>query len=303
VKSVKVSRPKRDWQVYNRQLVARGNVWSFLISDDIEDTWKVRSGRSGRPAFTVAAIVACWQVRVWLRLPLRQTEGFITSLFQAAGIDTGFVPEYSTLNKRAKDVSLVVPDLPRGGVILVDGTGVKIGSQGDWHRAKWGNLDGKRRFVRVTATVDAATGMWTAVRVTPDEGEGTGEVSQIDGLLDDQAHGPEVLIADGASDNTTSYTAAREHGMRLITPPRVNAKPGLDKDRDITLAQIARHGMKDWKKKTGYHTRSNMEAAFGAHKTIFGDTTRTRTLTTATADTAAQMSLYNHWRQQELGLG
>lgn len=123
VVSAKVSRPKRDWQKYNRQLVARGNVWSFLIADDIVDTWKTRTGRVGRPAFTTAAIVACWQIRVWLRLPLRQTEGFITSLFEAAGIDTAFVPEYSTLNKRAKDVTLVVPDLPHGGVILVDGTG------------------------------------------------------------------------------------------------------------------------------------------------------------------------------------
>jgi hypothetical protein len=300
--SVKVSRPKRDWQAYNRRLVARGDVWSFLVSDDIVECWKVRSGKAGRPAFTLAAIQACWQIRVWLRLPLRQTQGFITALFTAAGIDTSFVPEFSTLAKRAKDVHLVTPTLPQGGVILVDGTGVQIGSQGDWHRAKWGNLAGKRRFVRVTATIDARTGVWTAVRVTPDEGAGTGEVSQIDGLLDDQAHHPTTLIADGASDNTTSYNAARSHGIRLITPPQVNAKPGLHPDRDITLAQVARHGTKEWKKRSGYHTRSNMEAAFGAHK-IFGDTTRTRTIGTATADIKAQMSLYNHWRANEIGLG
>lgn len=299
VVSAKVSRPKRDWQEYNRRLVARGNVWSFIISDDIVDTWKVRTGRAGRPAFTTAAIIACWQVRVWLRLPLRQTQGFITSLFEAAGIDTSFVPEYSTLNKRAKDVELVVPDLPRGGVILVDGTGVRIGSQGDWHRAKWGNVNGKRRFVRVTATIDAETGTWTAAQVTADEGEGTGEVSQFDALLDDQQHQPAVVIADGASDNATCYESARRHELRLITPPRTNAKPGLDPDRDITLAHVARHGLKEWKQRSGYHTRSNIEAAFGAHKTIFGDMTRTRTLATAKADIISQMNIYNHWLEQE----
>lgn len=141
------------------------------------------------------------------------------------------------------------------------------------------------------------------MKVTADEGEGTGEVSQFDGLLDDQPHQPEVVIADGASDNATSYQSARRHNVRLITPPRVNAKPGLDPDRDITLAHIARHGLKAWKQKSGYHTRSNIEAAFGAHKTIFGDTTRTHTLTTAKADIISQMNIYNHWLEQERTTG
>jgi len=297
-----VARPARDWQAYNRQLVGRGKVFSFVVDQTVADDWYVKTGRKGRPAFSRLAIQICWQVRVWLRLPLRQTQGFLCELFDAAGLDAGMVPEFSTLNKRAKDLDLVVPDLPRGGVILIDGTGVSYLRRGDWQAAKWGRKDGQARFARVTVTCDAATGVWTAVRVSDDHGTGTGEVSQVPGLLDDQNHDPDVLIGDGAYDTRGCYQAAAGHDLTLVVPPHVNATCGLHVDRDVTVTQVSRLGLPEWKRRRRYHTRSLVEADIGVFKTTLGDTTRAKTVTGARAQIVAQLSVHNYWRAQELNL-
>jgi hypothetical protein len=302
VQSVKQARPKRDWQAYNRQLAARGNVFTFVLDQAVAEKWWVRSGKKGRPAYTRLAIQVCWQVRVWLRLPLRQTQGFLTALFTAAGLPAAMAPEFSTLNKRGRDLNLIVPDLPAGGVILIDGTGISYAGTGEWRDAKWGKKDGRARFVRVTATCDATTGVWTATRVTDDHGKGTGETSQVPGLLTDQPHSPDVLIGDGAYDTKNTYQTAAAHGVTLLVPPMVTATFGLHPDRDVTLQQKRRLGMVEWKKRSGYHTRSLVEADIGAWKTSLGDTTRARTVESARAQVLASMSVHNYWRANELGL-
>ena len=183
--------------------------------------------------------------------------------------------------------------LPAGGVILIDGTGVQLRFRHEWARVKY-NHHGRHRFVRVTATCDAKTGVWSAAAVTSDRGDGAGEVSQVPALLAAQAQHPDVLIGDGAYDTKGCYQTAREHDIRLIVPPHCNAKPGLDPDRDVTLRAVRQLGTKQWKQKTGYHTRSLVESGFGSYKTQLGSVTTARTLPAARADVLAGLSLCNY---------
>lgn len=76
----------RNWAEYNQSLKQRG---SLSIWFDAEMTWEVEaSGRRGRQkTYSDAAIQACLTLKVLFGLPLRQTTGFVESLFKRVGLD------------------------------------------------------------------------------------------------------------------------------------------------------------------------------------------------------------------------
>jgi len=129
--------------------------------------------------------------------------------------------------------------------------------------------------------------------VTPEEGEGTGEVSQVEQLLDGQD--PSGLAADSAYDTRDVYRYCAEHQIRLVTPPKSNAVYGLHPDRDLVIRQIKRLGMKNWKEKSGYHCRSWVESTIGALKQTLGDVTSAHTFEGAQADVFSRINTYNRW--------
>ena len=129
------------------------------------------------------------------------------------------------------------------------------------------------RFVRVTLTIDAATGQVIDAVVTADHGASTGEVTPFPRLVESvSARGARTIIADGAYDTGECYRESRARGVRLITPPHVNAVQGLDPDRDVTLTQIDRRGRSRWKKRVGYRQRSRVEDYIGAVEAALTDT-------------------------------
>jgi hypothetical protein len=283
-------------------------VFDLVLDTESLAEWKVHTGRRGQPAFSHAAINACYQLRAMLHLTFRSTEGFMAGLFALADVDPGLAPDFSTLCKRRGDVSFAAPQVEPGGVWLIDGTGISFSSKGHWASKKYGAP--RRRFVRVTLTTDATSGAITGVSVTKEEGPGTGEVSQVPELLPAAGEpGPAVLIGDGVYDTAGVYATCRERGVRLITPPRITAQPGLDPDRDAVLRQVGRLGpssrrakrqlrcrrSKHWKRRTGYHLRSRVEASIGALKETLGDTTRAHTHQGAEAEVIARVNAYNRW--------
>ncbi|CAK3733832.1 hypothetical protein VCRA2120E57_1660001 [Vibrio crassostreae] len=76
-----------NWNEYNDALKQRGRV-DFWINDSIEYIWyhseRVFDGTGSSQVYTDEAILICHQLRVIFKLPFRQTEGFINSLFDMA---------------------------------------------------------------------------------------------------------------------------------------------------------------------------------------------------------------------------
>ena len=132
-----------SWSSYNEALRRRG---SLLVWLDWEMEWLApASCRPGRPqTFSDAAIQFCLSIKVLLGLALRQTMGMVASLLKLAGLDWP-VPDYSTLCRRQKTVTIQVP-FRRSGEnlnLLVDSTGVKMCGDGEWQVRKHG--PGRRR--------------------------------------------------------------------------------------------------------------------------------------------------------------
>lgn len=306
ITSIKTSRPTRDWSTYNRQLVNRGNVFTIVL--DVEalngnhflNKMKLR----GRPPYHPALIAAGLTLRATFNLTYRATEGLLYSLLEQAGVDvTKGVPTYVTLQKNAVRGGYKYrppTHSQQGTVLLVDGTGVSYYSTGEWNRKKH-KVKGRNKFVRLTLTTDAKTGLVTSVQTSDDKGTGSGELSQLAALLDALPAGVyTTLIGDGAYDNKTAYNECTKHDMFLVAPPRSRARYGNVLERNNTLSQVNKVGLVVWKKRRGYHTRSLVEATIGALKSTLGRETRARTLAGAEADVVARVNVYNGWRLQEL---
>ena len=123
-----------NWSDYNESLRSRGGITVWL-SDDAIENWVVKDrvyDGSGAPIlFTDFAITTCHEIRQVYRLPLRQCQGFINSLFKIKNLPISS-PDYSTLSKRLKELNIKSPqykktDRPDDTVhaIAIDSTGLK----------------------------------------------------------------------------------------------------------------------------------------------------------------------------------
>ena len=132
------NRPKtlyrtRNWREYDRGLIARGDL-TIWISPDLAWHASAGTGRRGRPAvFTDAAIQTVLTLKVLYQLPLRAAQGMAGGLIRLAGLDWR-VPHYSTLSRRQKDLTVVIPYRPRSGPLhlVIDSTGLKVLGEGEW---------------------------------------------------------------------------------------------------------------------------------------------------------------------------
>ena len=73
----------RNWAEYEQALQARGNL-TLWIADDTIDAWRAPTRRTpgGQRVYTDLAIETGLTVRMVYKLALRQTEGFLRSIFK-----------------------------------------------------------------------------------------------------------------------------------------------------------------------------------------------------------------------------
>ena len=77
-----------NWPAYDRALVQRGDITVWLAPDAIA-TWEAVGvgNRGGQRPYSDLAIETALTLRLIFHLPLRQTEGFLTSIFGMLGLD------------------------------------------------------------------------------------------------------------------------------------------------------------------------------------------------------------------------
>jgi hypothetical protein len=145
-----------NWCAYNEGLKQRGSV---LIWFDPGMEWLAAPrGRRGRPAtFSDAAIQTCLMLKALFGLPLRQTTGLVESLLKLAKLDWP-VPDFSTLCRRQRDLTVVIPYRPSTGALhlLIDSTGIKAMGEGEWSCRKHG-ASRPRQWCKVHLGIDAET--------------------------------------------------------------------------------------------------------------------------------------------------
>jgi IS5 family transposase len=287
-----------NWSAYNAALRQRG---SLLVWLDREMAWAApKRGRPGRPeTFSDAAIQFCLSIKVLFGLALRQTIGMVASLLKLAGLEDWPVPDHSTLCRRQKTVTIRIPFRRADGNLnlLIDSTGVKVRGDGEWQVRKHGPSR-RRQWRKVHLAMDTATGDIRGVEFTPSR---EGDSPVLPDLLE-QIPGSEqigTVTADGAYDTRRCHTAIVERDATAIIPIRRNGRAWKEdcpaaKARNETLRATRRFGRALWKRWTGYHARSRIEAQMLRLK-AFGERIASRDPNRQTAEIHIRIALMNRF--------
>lgn len=196
-------------------------------------------------------------------------------------------------------MTIQIPFRRAGGSLnlLVDSTGVKMRGDGEWQVRKHG--PGRRRqWRKVHLAMDTATGDIRAVEFTSSrEGDSPVLPSLLGQIPSDHAIG--TVTADGAYDTRKCHSAIIERGGTAIIPIRKNGRPWKEdcpaaKARNEILRATCHYGRSFWKRWTGYHARSRIEAQMRRLK-AFGERIASRDPDRQTAEIHTRIALMNRF--------
>ena len=263
-----------NWPAYDRALVQRGDITVWVAPDAIA-TWEAVGvgNRGGQRPYSDLAIETALTLRLIVHLPLRQTEGFLTSIFGMLGLELS-APDHTTLSRRGQHLDLPLRRAPTGAGLhlMVDSTGLSIVGEGEWAAVKHGGR-GRRGWKKRHLGVDRS-GVIVARALTEasvdDATTGITLIEATDGALG-------RVTADAAYETIGFYEAAGARGATVVVPPtrtaHVSRYGPRSSARDRTILAVKERGRRRWKQTSGYHgqaarrtrssgTRRSSETAF-----------------------------------------
>ena len=260
--------------------------------------WPQDWGTGRPPVFSDAAIQFCLMVKVLFGLPLRQTTGMVESILSMAGLDWP-VPDFSTLSRRQKRITVRISNRRAPGPLnlLVDSTGIKFLGDGEWLARKHGTQR-RRQYRKVHLAMDTSTGDIRAVEFTSsDKGDSPVLPHLLDQIPPDEQIG--TVTGDGAFDTRRCHTAILERGGTAVIPIRKNGRRWREDcpaavARNEILRATQRLGRAAWKRWSGYHVRSRIEAKMKCLK-AFGERIASRDPDRQTAEVQIRVALMNHF--------
>jgi hypothetical protein len=201
----------------------RGDI-TLWISQDAIDAWTPpqTDKRGAQPIDADVASETPLSLRLLLRLPLRQTEGFLHSILSLVDLSLP-CPDHTTLSRRNATVAIrrQIDRAPDGAIsLIVDSSGLKVCGQGEWRSQKHGEKPHKR-WKKLHIGVDAQ-GQIVASTVTESHEQ---DPSQVPALLAQVYHRIDRFVGDGIFDQTPVHTAVENHtpGALVIILPRKDA--------------------------------------------------------------------------------
>ena len=267
----------RNWRDYNSALVRRGSL-TLWVEQGAVNRWRdtaapLRRGR--RRFYSELAITCALTLREVYGLPLRSTQGLVSSVLRLLGADLP-APHYSTLSRRAAALDVRLERSSAGPLHLaVDSTGIKLYGEGGW-KVRLHGADRRRTWRKLHLLIDHTTHEAVACSMTEqyvlDRRELPGLLAEVEGEVAE-------VLGDGAYDFQGCYQAISTAGARSVIPPKKRARvrgwPEL-RGRDAAVLRGREVGRGEWKKEAGYHRRSLAETAMMRLKTVFSDKLRAR---------------------------
>lgn len=267
----------RNWRDYNSALVRRGSL-TLWVEQSAVNKWRdtaapLRRGR--RRFYSDLAITCALTLREVYHLPLRSTQGLVSSLLRLLGIDLP-APHYSTLSRRAASLEVKLERLRRGPLYLAaDSTGIKLYGEGEW-KVRLHGAEKRRTWRKLHLMIDHTTQEVVACSMSEqyvlDRKELPGLLRAVEGEVAE-------VLGDGAYDFQDCYKAIHARGARSVIPPQVRARVRVGPefgDRNAAVLSGREVGRDEWKKEAGYHRRSLAETAMMRLKTIFSDKLKAR---------------------------
>lgn len=278
---VKNSRAKygvSNWSNYNESLKKRGSL-TLWISDDIKDKWYVSESsshkRGGQLYYSDFSIMTFLTLRMVFKQPLRQTEGFMKSIFSLMKIDLE-VPNYTRVSRRGDvpKITCKLEKLNEPGHVVVDSTGIKVFGESEWLENKHG-----KRYKRK---------VWRTIHIGINEDGLVVAEAMTNHLTDDRDCLPDLLkqaepmmitelIADPGYDSQEIYDKLEALNIKPIIPPtRESPSKESNSSRQQNINYINNKGIYAWQNKHKYGRRSLVENFMFRFKEIIGRKLRSR---------------------------
>ena len=275
-----------NWYECNNALRQRGGI-DVWLSNDVVDFWyesdRVNDGTGSPKIYSDLAIIICHEIRSVFRLPLRQTQGFIDSLFAAKDIPLS-CPDYSRLSRRLAELKLSSPRYKKSdelneniAAIAIDSTGLKRFGRDEWHQERH-KVSAKRSWRKLHIAVDnkhIIHGAELTDRFTSDDQVVKKLIDQIDKNVNQ-------ITADGAYDKNPVYEKITEKfpNAAIIIPPDSDAvyNKNSHPQRNQNLQDIKTFGRMHWQKVQAYGNRNISELAIQRYKKLLGNKLHTRKL-------------------------
>tara|TARA_R110002126_G_scaffold27665_16_gene92875 strand:- start:15556 stop:16500 length:945 start_codon:yes stop_codon:yes gene_type:complete len=267
----------QNWAAYDRVLVRRGSITVWLTPEAVT-AWKPRrSGNpGGQPRYSDLAIETALTLRLVFHMPLRQTEGFLTSIFEMMCVDLD-VPDHTTLSRRSQSLEVLLNRVVANAPIhlIIDSTGLSIVGEGEWAAVKHGGK-GRRGWKKLHLGVDGSGAIVSHVLTDGAADDAKTGLEVIDAVVDEI----QTITGDAAYDAIAIYDAGACRGAKVVVPPvrtaAVSKRGRRSLSRDRTIRRVKKVGRRRWKKESSYHRQGTVENAFFRYKSIIGGRLRGR---------------------------
>jgi len=253
-----------NWSEYNESLKRRCDVEVWLSQESIDNWYNEyfkQDGSGKQNEYSDLAVIICHEIRKVFKLPLRQTEGFINSLFRIKNLPIT-CPSYSSLSKRLNKLNIKCPrykktDRPDADLaaIAIDSTGLKRFGRDEWHQEKH-KISGKRSWRKLHVAVDNKHYIQSC--------ELTDRFTNDDQVVDNLANQISILVghitADGAYDKNPIYQKLSNKFpiADIIIPPDKDAifHLGNHRQRNRNIAEVTIFGRMAWQRNRNYGRRN-----------------------------------------------
>lgn len=271
-----------NWSEYNTALKQRGSL-TIWIEEGFEHTWyepPQEINTRGRPlVYSDACIKLMVTLRHIFKLPLRQLEGFVQSLFSMLQV-TLKVPEFSRISRRMKGAlsELPSPSLEGNIHLVIDSSGLKVYGEKEWIYTQKKKSYQRRVWRKIHIGVDGKGVIHASEMTTHKTDDRACFIPLIDNI---GAECIEETLADSGYDSHSLYHECEKRGIiPLIPPPKtamVSSRKEASPQRNTIVTYIKEKGLHAWKAKHNFGRRNRVENTFFRLKTLFGRSFFSRT--------------------------
>lgn len=198
---------------------------TILIEESTIQKWlyQGKNKKAGNIFYSNLAIRLCLSLRRIFHLPLRQTEGFIASLFELMKISLP-VPNYTTLSRRTSSLNLKnrfyhASNIQKDKILIIDSTGLSMYEAGEWEKRKRG-YNRHKMWRKLHIVIDGNTQQVEMCQLTPNS---TTDADTVKPLLEKKAKKEQKLIADRRYDQFKVYDFLDQKGIIPVINPTRNA--------------------------------------------------------------------------------
>lgn len=299
-------RKRRNWAVYERKLVLRGEI---LIPVNMMAEWRLQlvgmnRDKEGSPFTYPDSMIEC--LSMWKcigKLPYRSVEGIGNRLLVIAGAASK--PDHTTLCRRFRKLGKKFykeRKKVKGGepiYAVFDGSGLKVCNRGEWMHYKH---KGKRKgFIRICFMINAKNGEVIDFSATT---EAVGEQKKIRPMVKRAAKNRNIdkLAVDGAGDDWRNFRLLKELNIKPAIKIRANANPDIMKEdprkreRMKEALKMQKWGYKGWAKRRKFGQRWQGETGFSCFKGYFGEYVFSRGMSNIKAEIGMKVHIYNQLR-------